>query len=296
MKSFKNQINNKYLFVPILSTALGITGCKNEKVDVSGLVAERDSIINVTIRQKQEINELNGYMTMIADGLDSIALKEGMIKTGGKEGIRLSKAELKQELIDLGALVSRQRKRISALEDTLRTKGGNVKNIQSIIDYLNQQLETKSKAIEQLQSELNRKNANIASLRSQISALNNNVGELEKKTQAQTKALMTQSDIMNEGYVKVGTKKELTATGLLSGGGLFSKKKLQINNINADKFTKIDIRQFQEVAINSRNPKLLTSHPTSSYRFVTNGNNTILKITDVNAFWSISNYLIIQTN
>lgn len=296
MKSFRSIPQCKYLLLPILGTVL-TTCCKRESIDVSGLVSERDSIIEVNLRQKQELSELNGYVCMIADGLDSIALKEGMIRTGGKEGVLLSKSELKQELADLGALISRQRQRISSLEDSLKVRGGGAKNLQSIVDYLNQQLEMRSITIEKLRAELNRKNADISHLRSQVSVLSDNVDKLEKTTQAQAKALVVQSDAMNEGYVKVGSKKELKALGLLSGGGLFSKKKLQTNNINTDKFTKIDIRQFQEITISSRNPKLLTSHPANSYKFISNGNHTVLmKITDANAFWSISNYLIIQTN
>lgn len=294
MRSFRNISQCKYILFPILGTVL-TTCCKRESVDVSGLVSERDSIMEVNLRQKQELTELNGYVCMIADGLDSIALKEGMIRTGGKEGILLSKSELKQELADLGALISRQRLRISSLEDSLKARGGGAKNLQTIVDYLSQQLEMKSKTIEQLRSDLNRKNANISHLRSQVSALNDEVGKLEKAAQTQAKALVAQSDAMNEGYVKVGSRSQLRALGQLRGGGLFSKNKLQTNNINADKFAKIDIRQFHEVTISSRNPKLLTSHPANSYKFVPNGKNTIMEITDVNAFWSISNYLIILT-
>ena len=60
-------------------------------------------------------------------------------------------------------------------------------------------------------------------------------------------------------------------------------------------FTKVDIRTFTEVTINSGNPKILTQMPASSYRIEKGKGSSILYILDPTAFWSVSNYLIIQT-
>ena len=93
---------------------------------------------------------------------------------------------------------------------------------------------------------------------------------------------------------RIGTKKELTSQGLLSGGFL-QKKRVNHDAINKDMFTKVDIRTFTEVTINSSNPKILTQMPASSYRIEKGKGSSILYILDPTAFWSVSNYLIIQT-
>lgn len=61
-------------------------------------------------------------------------------------------------------------------------------------------------------------------MKSHISTLNENVVALNDKGNELEKALETQSDMMNECYVRFGTKKELQKAGILSGSGLFSKR------------------------------------------------------------------------
>lgn len=279
----------------VLSFGL-LTGCGNEKTDVLRLVAERDSILDVNVRQTEELNELNGYVGMIANSLDSITRKEGMLKMKSREGQWLNREELKQELTDFAELISRQRIHIASLEDSLKKKGGNAVNLQSIVKSLKQQLEEKDKKIEELRANLKQKNVDIGRLTTKISTLTGDVDRLRQMNDAQTNALKVQDEIINEGYVKIATKKELSAEGLLSGGGLFSNKKLHVDNLAKGKYSKVDMRQFTEVTIASQKVKILTSHPKSSYRIMSNGNNTIMKIIDANSFWSVSNYLIIQTN
>lgn len=279
----------------VLSFVL-LTGCGNEKTDVLRLVAERDSILDVNVRQTEELNELNGYVGMIANSLDSITRKEGMLKMKSREGQWLNREELKQELADFSDLISRQRLHIASLEDSLKKKGGNAVNLQRIVKSLKQQLEEKDKTIEELRANLKQKNVDIGRLTTKISTLTGDVDRLRQMSDAQTNALKVQDEIINEGYVKIATKKELSAEGLLSGGGLFSNKKLHVDNLAKGKYSKVDMRQFTEVTIASQKVKILTSHPKSSYRIISNGNNTIMKIKDANSFWSVSNYLIIQTN
>lgn len=101
--------------------------------------------------------------------------------------------------------------------------------------------------------------------------------------------------MLNEGYVKAGTKKELQAAGLLLSSGLFGKKKLDVSNLNPEQFTKIDIREFQELKIAGKKPKILTQMPESSYRFDSHSDGTTtLVITDPLKFWGISNFLVIE--
>ena len=52
------------------------------------------------------------------------------------------------------------------------------------------------------------------------------VSSAENKAQILTTALSQQDEVINECYVKIGTKKQLSAAGLLKGGFL-QKKKVQ---------------------------------------------------------------------
>ena len=72
----------------------------------------------------------------------------------------------------------------------------------------------------------------------------------------QKKTIDAQADQLNEAYVIIGTKKELKQAGLMTGGNLFKKSKLDMNQVNASAFKKIDIRNVKSFNI----PKSLTRY------------------------------------
>lgn len=276
---------NFYLFAIF---AILLSGCKGETIDVSGIVAERDSIKEASIRQQQELDNLNAFVGAISNGLDSIAIQEGFIRAQNPEGSGMTREQMKKSLAELADMLARQRARIAQLEDSLKLKGTGAEGLHKIVDYLNEQLEAKEKVIAQLRSEVNNKNTDIARLQSRISTLNENVEKLDKKNQIQQQALVTQSDMMNECYMKIGTKKQLKQAGIING------KKLNASGLTPDKFVRVDIRHLRELQLKSKKPKILTTMPQSSYSIVRNSDGTsLLTINDPTTFWSSSNYLVI---
>lgn len=55
--------------------------CKNEKVDMSGYMKERDSLMQENEVRTQQLAELNSVLATIATGLDSIAIQENILFT-----------------------------------------------------------------------------------------------------------------------------------------------------------------------------------------------------------------------
>lgn len=277
-----------YLFV--LGTIL-LSGCKGETVDVSGIVAERDSIKGASVRQQQELDNLNAFVGAISNGLDSIAMQEGFIRTQNPEGSAITREQMKKSLAELADMLARQRSRIVQLEDSLKLKGTGAEGLHKIVEYLNDQLEAKEKVINHLRAEVNNKNTDIVRLQSKITTLNENVEKLDKKNQVQQQALVTQSDMINECYMKIGTKKQLKQAGIMDG------KKLNAGSLTPDKFVRVDIRQLRELPLQSKKPRILTTMPESSYSIVRNSDGTsMLTINDPTLFWSSSNYLVILLN
>ena len=274
-----------YLFVLV---AILLSGCKGETIDVSGIVAERDSIKEASVRQQQELDNLNAFVSAVSNGLDSIAMQEGFIRIQNPESPGMTREQMKKSLAELSDMLVRQRTRIAQLEDSLKVKGTGAKGLHKIVEYLNEQLEIKEKVINQLRAEVNNKNTNIARLQSRITTLNENVEKLDKKSQIQQQALVTQSDMMNECYMKIGTRKQLKQAGIIDG------KKLNAGCLTPDKFVRVDIRHFRELPLKSKKPKILTTMPQSSYSIVRKSDGTsMLTINDPTLFWSSSNYLVI---
>ena len=275
---------------------LVLLSCQNYKEEQSNLQERIDSLEAVNASQADQLQDIAGFMAIVSEGLDSIAEQEEMLTGKGKgvEGKQLTKAELKANLDTFAALLERQRNRISQLEDSLTSRGGNMANLRNIIMHLNQQLEEKNRTIAALQASLNDRNIDIRRLNTQVKTLTASNEQLSDEVHKQGEALVVQSAIINECYVKIGTKKELAEAGILSGGGLLSKKKLDVTNFERAGFQKVDIRTMSELEIPSKKIQVLTSMPSSAYTITTDGNSSKLSITNPTLFWSVSNYLVIQ--
>ena len=281
----------------LLIAAFFLVACQGGKEgNTNTLQAQIDSLEAANASQASQLKDMSDFMSIVSNGLDSIASQEEQLLGNGKgvEGKKMTKAELKANLDAFAALLERQRNRIAELEDSLQNKGGSYSNLRNIITFLNEQLDEKNRTIAILQANLNGKNVDIQRLSKQVKTLTASNEDLSNTVKQQGEALTIQSNIINECYIKIGTKKELQRAGILTGGGLLSKKKLDVTNFNNDIFQRVDIRTFTEVSLPSKNAKILTQMPSDSYQIVTNGNTSILKVTNPTAFWSVSNYLVIQ--
>ena len=100
MKTFR-------IIMPLLMLML-VFSCKNEKVDMQQFVAERDSILQDNRSKTQQLDELNGVLSTIAIGLDSIAVQENILFNGsGRDGVRLDKHEIAARLNGMADILAK---------------------------------------------------------------------------------------------------------------------------------------------------------------------------------------------
>lgn len=279
-----------FIFLSFVSAS-----CERNRVDMSKYIAERDSIIRDSQFKERKLNELSDIISTIAAGLDSIAMQENMLLTNkDKDGVLLSKRQIYENLKFFEGVLARQRRQIQQLEDSLG-HGAGVDKLRNIVEFLNAQLAEKDATIQSLKRDLSNKNKSISELRESLASIRTSVEQTEKKNKILTSALSTQDEIINECYIKIGTKKELQQAGLLKGGFL-SKKRVDYANVGKENFNAVDIRKFREIVLKSDNPRILTPMPNNrSFHFEDNGDGTCtLRITDPTLFWSVSNFLIIQ--
>lgn len=283
-----------YLFICLC--VVNMVACHDKSDSTQALQAQIDSLEAANVAQASQLKDISDFMNIVSEGLDSIAAQEEQLTGNGKgmEGRKMTKEELKANLDAFAALLERQRNRIAQLEDSLQGRGESFANLRNIITYLNQQLDEKNRTIATLQASLNNKNVDIQRLNKQVKTLTASNEQLTEEVNKKGEALVTQSAIINECYVKIGTKKELQQAGVLSGGGLLSKRKLDVANFQNAGFMRVDIRSYVEVEIPSKKIQILTAMPSSSYTIISNGNSSKLTITDPTLFWSVSNYLVIQ--
>ncbi len=289
---------NRIVFLSFLtSLILTCGGCSDKKQqEIDKLNKQLDSLLHDNQNKDANVQEIMSYIGTLADGLDSIAMHENMLlyTNKGKEGTIVDRNQLKKNLEMFEKTLVEQKQLISKMADSLKARGAKVEKLTVLVDYLNKQLEEKDILIKSLKADLNKKNVNIAQLQSEVNALSESNTLLTEKVETHKNALALQTDMVNEGYVLIGTKKELSEMGVISGGFL-KKKKINFDALQNTQFKTVDIRKFTELKIDAPKPQLLSQMPASSYRLERNGSTCTLYISDPTAFWSVSNYLIIMT-
>lgn len=277
----------------LLSTAvLSITSC-GEKADKGN--TEADSLRNVIGTKMAEMDEMNLFLDAVNTSMDSVVNMEGGILRTSGESPMSKKEQIKQNLEAYKMMLERQRERISILEAKLKDGDAKSKKMLQTIQALKKQIEEKDKTIVELTEELEKRKFDIVTLKSHVDKLNTNVAQLKEEKAEQEKALEAQSDMLNEAYVVIGSKKELKAAGLMTGGSLFKKSKLDMSKVNASAFKKIDIRNVKSFKIPANRYEILSQMPSGSYKVSNNSDGTsTLTITDATRFWSVTNYLVIK--
>lgn len=254
-----------------------------------------DSLENVNYQKKRSYEDLQRYLYVIAEGLDSISIeeKELLLKNGDIESRGLNRKRMQQNLAHVRDILSRHRERIAELEKQLRNGNETSRQLRTIIAALRQQLDAKDKELAQLKTDLENNRKSISALAEQIKHLDKEKNEQAETIQQQQETINEQKDQLNNAYIKIGEKSELKSLGLLSSGFL-KKTKVNYANIDLSKFQCIDIRNTTTIDL-PKKAKILTNVPKDSYKIEDNdsGGKT-LTITNASKFWSISNFLIIQ--
>lgn len=272
-----------------------MTACGYE-ARIDALEAERDSLSMAGELQTEELNTLSAYVADIAMSIDSIAIQEQVLLSNrDRDGYFLSRRQIRENLTYFSELIERQRERISMLEDSLAIRGESVANLKSIVSFLSEQLKEKEIEINKMRGVVTQQKRTIKKLETEAVAMQQKIDTLNQKVEFQQEALVVQDQTLNEGFVRVGTKKELIQAGLLKGK--FLSRKGVNENLDPSQFMAVDIREFLEMDIVARKVTILTPMPANSYRITQHANGTAtLNILNPTRFWSLSNYLIIQTN
>ncbi len=264
---------------------LCLLSCYNK----SGADAQIDSLQTALNNRNAEFLQLEEYLTVISEGLDSIAMQESEIFNTDKESPSPNQDLIKSRLASFKKTLKTQRETIAQLEKKLNGSNSYGKKLQRIIIAIKAQLDEKDFQIATLQDEVNNKNVTIKELGQRMGMLTQQTTEQQEIITSQNKMLQDQDDKMNEGYVIIASRKELKELGLLN------KSKINYSKIDRNLCKAIDIRLVTEIDINAKRPKILTQTPENSYVIEQNQNkSSVLRILDPDKFWSVSKYLIIQ--
>ena len=270
--------------------AFAMASCNQEAVKKAEVAAtqQRDSLEQIIAQKDNEINDMMTTLSDIEEGFREITEAQSRVTLAKQGEGTNTMVRIKENMQFIQAAMKQNKELINKLKQQVRESTVKGTELKKIIDNLTQQMETKDKQIQTLREELDKKDIHIAELDEKVADLNTNVTNLTADNTEKQQTINTQDKALHSGWFVFGTKKELKEQNILSSGEVLR------SNFNKEYFTKIDIRIDKEIKLYSKSAEILTSHPASSYTLQRDANKQyVLRITNPEAFWATSKYLVI---
>jgi chromosome segregation ATPase len=279
----------KKLFILAVG-AFAMASCNQEAVKKAEALAtqQRDSLEQIIAQKDNEINDMMTTLSDIEEGFREITEAQSRVVLAKQGEGTNTKQRIKENMQFIQAAMKQNKELINKLKQQVRESSVKGTELKKIIDNLTQQMETKDKQLQKLREELDKKEIHIAELDEKVADLNTNVTNLTADNTQKQQTINTQDKALHTAWFVFGTKKELKEQNILSSGEVLR------SNFNKDYFTKIDIRIDKEIKLYSKSAEIMTSHPASSYTLQRDANKQyVLRITNPEAFWATSKYLVI---
>ena len=240
-------------------------------------ILNNDSIVNQYAlyiqRIKNNINEINNQESII----NNAKSKEEFYKADTTNIINAIKI-MSEKLIENESMISE------------------LNNAVKLEKNKNSQFATR---VTELSTEVAKSNREIYFLREELNSLNSSFEAIFNKYNEQNKKISFLNNKLNEIAYVIGTKSELLDNGVLtkSGGliGLGKSRKLN-SDFNTNYFTFSTKQDLKSIVLGYKSVKLMTPHPSESYKISKNTNELIdsLLIFNVENFWKNSKFLVLE--
>lgn len=283
-------MKKKTLFITAIALLLVVFSCNQKEIDQLTLDKqnlekekhEKDSVINDMI---YSINEIQANLDIIKDKQSIIT-----VNAGDNERTESTVDEINSDLQLINELMEENNKTINELRRKLKNSNSKITELEKMLDRTLQQLEEKNVEIAQLKQDL-------IALNIKIEYMSASMDTLKREGEAKDAVIEEKTVELNTAYYAMGTKKELIENNIITkdGGFIGIGKTEKLNkDFNVDYFTKIDIRETKAISLGSKKMKIVTTHPSSSYKVISKDDiYESIEILDPNAFWKASKYLVI---
>ncbi len=281
------------LILVLIFTAIGlhkrdheeqVAMMENQRITLTKQLTDRDSTINDWLMTFDKIEK----------DLGLIKQKENMItlKSSGTELTKDKKEQVLADIKDINTLLDANRQKITALNAKLKSSDGALKGLQSRVEDLDKTLKQYEMDIADLKSTLTKKDFEIDQLNVKMAALDETVSK-------QGETIQQQTDKLNQAFLASGTYKELKEKGIIEKQGGFlglGRTGALVPDLPDTLFSRIDIMETKTIPVHSKEAKLITKHPSDSYKMVPEQGNRIayIEIKDPESFWKISKYAVVE--
>ena len=286
----------KHLIVTIITLSALFSACTGKQdptEQISLMEASRQELATAL----EERDQLLCLVKEISVSMDQIRHLENIMTVSGTHA-KENPSQRTRILSDISSLkrtLKQRREQLAQLETRLEESSLYTDELKSTVKVLYNQIDTQTREIENLRGQLTMANARIDSLNNAVDSLNTTVATINDNLDMANAASIRLEDELNTCYYIVTSKSELKKHQILETGFL-RKSKLLKGDFDKGFFVIGDKRNMHTIELKSDKARVHTNHPEDSYAIRKENNKKILVILDPEKFWSLTNYLVIQTD
>ncbi|RXQ92958.1 hypothetical protein EO244_10800 [Ancylomarina salipaludis] len=256
---------------------------------------EQNLQLTETAKQKEvAINEFIATLNSIEENLEIIKEKEKIVAVDSETPTKSQKQKIAKDITSINNLLEQNRAKIAELDKKLKNSWYQNSKLRKLTDRLKADVAQKEADIAALNEQVANLNVKVEGLNADVTKLNTAVTELTTENADQAKTISETTTAMNTAYYVVGTTSELKAKNVITTkGGIIGIASAKVLSENADtkEFKKIDITETTLIPVEGKGVKLITTHPSSSYK-VEEGKG--ITITNADEFWKSSKFLVVK--
>jgi len=285
-------------FILLLTLTLAFNACNYKSEHYQTLEAERDSIARANAAMQSEIDEYFKTVNQIELNIEKIKSAERVLSSQplSDDTDMDTRTKISEDLAYINEMLRVNRDEIKQLKEKLRKSSFKTKELERTITRLSKALEEETLKVRELEARIIEKDSMILRLNENVSELATNVEELEAEKEQHISKIKEQDETIHTAWYVFGTRKELREQKIVTSDGLFRPARVLESDFNKNYFVRIDARNTKSIPLFSSRAKILSSHPRSAYTLEKENNTFTLLITDTEAFWSISSYLVIEVD
>jgi len=273
--------------VSVALVALILSSCVENSKKYQALLSEKQAVEIQKTDIENQYNAAIGIINDVENNLQAIRDAEGLLLVQ-QEG-STQRDQIVSELLQVKEAMAANRARLDSLSTVIEKSGRNVANLRKQIKNLQAQIAEKDQMIADLQNTIVVKEKEIVALNTQVEGLNKDLENANATIETVTNEKIGVINEMNQVYYINATKKQLKEMGILT------KKFILRNTVPTELFTKADKRELNEITYTAKKAVILSNHPVASYTLVKGEGTYTLQITDPEAFWSVTKYLVVFT-
>lgn len=280
----------------ISAVCLLAVGCTDYKSQVERLQEEKKAMAYQAAYKDSSLESFIATVNEIEQNLQTVEANQNIINKNTKNGEikSTSRERINASIASINELMEENKTKLAELNKRMKGSKIKVAKLEMMINNLNEQLAAKS-------AELDQMNLQLTALNTKVTELNVTVDTLRSEGTAKSLVIETQTAALHKAFYTQGSKKELESKQVITREGGFlglGKEEVLKSDLNSSAFTPVDITQVAKIEVTGKDAKIVTPHPTDSYKLERDEKEEVkeIVITDPEKFWSASKYLVVMVD